>query len=408
MNILYINHYAGSPTLGMEFRPYYFAKEWEKMGHKVSIIAADYSHLRRINPQIEADFTKQIIEGVSYYWLKSKTYEGNGLKRALTMFQFVFKLYKNARKIADKFKPDLVITSSTYPLDTYAGQRIAHFAKAKLIHEVHDMWPLTLIEIGGIPKWNPFIVALQLAENSAYRNSDYVVSLLKYSENYMQQHGLEKGKFRYIPNGVDLQMTNSINPETEKIISEIKAIQEKDYFIVGYIGGHALSNALDDLLDVAEKLKDEKFHFVLVGNGVEKPRLIAKSKQKNLDNISFFDAIPKDDVPELLKAFNCGYLGALNSPLYRFGICMNKIFDYMNAGLPIICAITTPGSQVKEAECGICLDSGDIDGIVNALQYFKQMPKEELREIGLRGQKAIYEQYRYDKLAEQFIEDIFV
>lgn len=34
MNILIINHYAGSPEMGMEFRPYYFAKEWTAMGHQ--------------------------------------------------------------------------------------------------------------------------------------------------------------------------------------------------------------------------------------------------------------------------------------------------------------------------------------------------------------------------------------
>ena len=50
MNILIINHYAGSPEMGMEFRPYYFAKEWTAMGHRVDIIAADFSHLRRVNP----------------------------------------------------------------------------------------------------------------------------------------------------------------------------------------------------------------------------------------------------------------------------------------------------------------------------------------------------------------------
>ena len=33
MNILLINHYAGSPEMGMEFRPYYFAREWVKAGH---------------------------------------------------------------------------------------------------------------------------------------------------------------------------------------------------------------------------------------------------------------------------------------------------------------------------------------------------------------------------------------
>ena len=50
MNILYIEHYAGSPEMGMEFRPYYLSREWTRMGHRVTIIAGDYSHLRKKNP----------------------------------------------------------------------------------------------------------------------------------------------------------------------------------------------------------------------------------------------------------------------------------------------------------------------------------------------------------------------
>ena len=50
MNILYLEHYAGSPEMGMEFRPYYLSREWVKAGHSVHIVAGDYSHLRRKNP----------------------------------------------------------------------------------------------------------------------------------------------------------------------------------------------------------------------------------------------------------------------------------------------------------------------------------------------------------------------
>ncbi len=85
MNILYIEHYAGSPEMGMEFRPYYLSREWVKMGHKVSIIAGDYSHLRKKNPAVTKDFQKQTIDGIDYYWLKTGTYEGNGVARSLTM-----------------------------------------------------------------------------------------------------------------------------------------------------------------------------------------------------------------------------------------------------------------------------------------------------------------------------------
>lgn len=47
MNIILINHYAGSNFHGMAFRPYYLAREWVKMGHNVTIIAASFSHLRQ-------------------------------------------------------------------------------------------------------------------------------------------------------------------------------------------------------------------------------------------------------------------------------------------------------------------------------------------------------------------------
>ena len=75
------------------------------------------------------------------------------------MAQFVGKIWVNARKIAKKFQPDTIITSSTYPIDTFAGQRIKKMSrkKVRLIHEVHDMWPSTLYEVGGMSKKHPFV-----------------------------------------------------------------------------------------------------------------------------------------------------------------------------------------------------------------------------------------------------------
>ena len=188
MNILYINHYAGSPRMGMEFRPYYFAREWVKMGHDVTMIAGDYSHLRSKNPDVLKDFQESNIDGIRYVWLKTGQYEGNGVKRAMTMKRFVSKLYMSAGKIADRFSPDVVISSSTYPLDTYPARRIAKKAGAKLIHEAHDMWPSTLTEIGGMSKYNPFVIAMQFAENAAYKNSERVVSLGPLTEQIGRAH----------------------------------------------------------------------------------------------------------------------------------------------------------------------------------------------------------------------------
>ena len=218
MNILIINHYAGSPEMGMEFRPYYFAREWIKMGHKVDIIAADYSHLRRINPDVKKDFQQENIDGINYHWIKTGSYKGNGVKRALTMAKFVLKLWIHAGEIIKDIAPDVVIDSSTYPLDTYVGQRIRKKSKkrVKVIHEVHDMWPATLIEVGGMSRKNPFVIAMQLGENSAYKNSDYVVSLLPYAKEYMVQHGMRPDKFVEIVNGIVLADWESPTPLPEE------------------------------------------------------------------------------------------------------------------------------------------------------------------------------------------------
>ena len=111
MNILYIDHYAGSISMGMEFRPYYMAREWEKLGHNVRIIGADYSHLRTKQPDTKSNYEIKNIDGIEYQIIKAGTYEGNGAKRAISMFRFVGSLWTHAGTLAKEFKPDIVISS---------------------------------------------------------------------------------------------------------------------------------------------------------------------------------------------------------------------------------------------------------------------------------------------------------
>lgn len=123
-----INHYAGSPNLGMEFRPYYVTKGWVKLGHEVLIVGGSYSHLRKVQPQS----CEEMIDDVRYRWVKVNPYKGNGIGRIISMFSFVTKLYCNYRRYLRNFKPDIVIASSTYPLDIYPAYRIARHYHANL------------------------------------------------------------------------------------------------------------------------------------------------------------------------------------------------------------------------------------------------------------------------------------
>lgn len=404
MKILIINHYAGSLQLGMEYRPYYLAREWIKMGHTVDIIAADYSHLRNKNPEIKKDFQTHHVDGITYHWIKTGKYHGNGIKRALTMFRFTVKLLLNAEIIAACVKPDVVIASSTYPLDTYPAQRIAKRAKAKLIHEVHDMWPLTLIELGKFKKTHPFVMLLQKAEDTAYLKSDAVVSLLPNTKEYMMAHKMAEEKYHYIPNGIvpeDWEEPEDLPEEHKNIIGEIK---RSGKFLICYFGGHALSNALLPFVKAAALLDPHEVCFVLVGQGVEKENLINYVNEKNILNVLFLPPVPKRSIPNLLTYADVLYIGAARSSLYRFGVSMNKLYDAMMSGKPILYAVDAANNDVETAKCGITVEPDNPEAIADAVRRFMMMGTEQLKKLGENGKTFVMENNDYRILARRFCE----
>ena len=85
MRILLINHYAGSLQHGMEYRPYYLAREWIRAGHTVCIVAASHSHVRGVQPMVKKRTRRELVDGVQYLWYLTPKYQGNGVGRALNI-----------------------------------------------------------------------------------------------------------------------------------------------------------------------------------------------------------------------------------------------------------------------------------------------------------------------------------
>lgn len=405
MNILLINHYAGSPRYGMEYRPYYLAKEWVRLGHKVSIVCADFSHLRRENPSIPKSLTRETIDNIEYMWMKTPHYHGNGISRVINMFSFVAQLFTFGKWISDFVKPDLVIASSTYPLDIYPAKRIAAMTGAKLIFEVHDLWPLTPIELGGMSPRHPFIMLLQHAENWAYKKADKVVSLLPKAQEHMVEHGMSHDKFAYVPNGIDTNEWAGDGGEIRlHVLDRISELKKNGNFIVGYTGTHGLSDAMDSLLYAAEMLAGKKISFVLVGDGTGKENLIQLKQKLKLDSVHFFDPVPKNAIPSLLKAMDAVFIGSQKVAMYRFGVSPNKLMDYMMAGKPVIQAIEAGNDLVKENGCGISISPGDVHALANAIVTLKTETPDVLKIMGAKGRDYISQHHTYHRLAQKFLD----
>ncbi|WP_419243705.1 glycosyltransferase family 4 protein [Photobacterium leiognathi subsp. mandapamensis] len=397
MNILLINHYAGSPEHGMEFRPYYIAREINNTGNKCFIVAADHSHLRKITTLSGYDN----IDGVDYLWLKTKKYEGNGSGRVLNIFSFLYQLYKKANEIIKWSKPDIVIASSTYPLDNYLAHYIAKKCNAKVIYEVHDLWPLSPMEIGGLSKWHPFIMLLQMAENYGLKNCHQLISMLPNTLPHMIEHGLDNSKFNYIPNGIDL--SNCIIEELSEMHTlTMEKLKAKNQSIVGYAGGHAESNCLDLLIDAATLLPNVQ--FVLLGDGIEKARLINSVSTKGLKNVTFLPPVSKNVVQSFLSYCDILTLVWHDLPLYKFGVSPNKIFDYMLAKKPIVQALTSENDPVTLANAGITIETGNPKLLSEAYERILQLSDFERNRLGDNGYNYVINNHSYSYLSNKFIE----
>lgn len=399
MNILLINHYAGSPAYGMEFRPYHMAKEWVKAGHQVLIIGGSHSHLRKQQPVPGAE----MIDGIQYYWIKLNSYKGNGIGRILSMGFFVSKLWCNYRKYLGAFKPDIIIASSTYPIDIYPARKIAKHYGAKLIYEVHDLWPLSPIELGGYSPKHPFIKVMQRAEDYCYEHVDGVVCMLPKAEEHMKEHGLADGKFFYVPNGIVLDDWKNPMPLPEEHDKNLSRLKNEGKYLVGFAGAHGIANSLPAVIDAVSQLKEQNVALVLVGTGPEKENLIKYVNDKHFDNIYFLNPVNKLAIPSLLGRMDLLYIGLQKQSLFRFGISPNKMFDYMMAGKPIVQAIDAGNNLVEEANCGLYAEPENVEAIKEAILKIMYLSKEEQEKLGENGHTFVLKNHTYQVLSKNFI-----
>ncbi len=403
MRLLLINHYAGSPRHGMEYRPYYLAREWVRAGHAVQIVGATFSHVRSVQPAAG----DEIIDGIAYRWLATPRYRGNGVGRVLNIAVFLGRLWRQAGHWARAFRPEVVIASSTYPMDIWVARRIARLAGARLVHEIHDLWPASPIELSGMSPAHPFIRLCQKAEDDACRDADRVVSMLPKVADHLAAHGLDPAKLHIVPNGiVPEEWTGEPAPLAPALAAYLAAQRAQGRTIVGYAGSHGEPNALDVLLDAAAALKDEPFAFVLVGSGHEKARLAQRVADERLAQVALFEPIPKAQIPALLAGFDIAYIGWKRQPLYRFGIAPNKLMDYMMARTPVLHSVAAGNDPVAEAGCGLTVAPEDAAAVADGLRRLAALPAGARRTMGERGRAFVLAHHSYPVLARKFIEAV--
>jgi glycosyltransferase involved in cell wall biosynthesis len=404
VNIVLINHYAGSPEHGMEYRPHQLARHWVAAGHEVTIVAGSFSHLRHRNPDFKGRVGEEFIDGIRYRWLRTPQYQGNGLGRIRSIHAFLRAVDRERRTIFRTSTVDAVIASSTYPFDIDPARRIAREHDATLVWEVHDLWPLSPIELRGYSPRHPLIRITQRAEDRCCRDADLVVSILPLAIDHLTSRGLDPERYVAIPNGAEpVAADRTIDPIP---MDRVQAHRRAGRFTIGYAGGHGSYHALDVLLRAVAAVPGDRLAVILIGDGDEKGNLRGLASSLGLHHVEFLDRVDRASAMAALEASDAIYAGLQAHPIYRFGIGLNKLFDAMLAGRPLIGSYTAGNDPIREADCGVRVEAGDIDGLAREIDRLIDLPGPALTSMGMRGRDFVRRNHDYRRLSRRFLDEI--
>lgn len=337
MNIWIFNHYATTPFYVGGTRHYDLAYELVKKGHQVTIFASSFNHFIKEETHgydKGVYYIKEDIKGINYVWVKTAGYTGT-VKRIKNILDYTYNAYRAAKeelKVQASGSPDIIIGSSVHPLAAYIGYLISKKTKKPFYFEERDLWPQTFVDFGKLGEHSLVAKALYSFERFLYKKAKKIIVLFEKATDYVASRGIVKDKVIYLPNGVNIENFQEI--KQDEGLTEV--MQSFKYKVV-YTGSHGIANHLEPLIETANLLKkNSDVQFILVGNGLKKEDLIRQAKQYDLSNVTFLDSVPKEKIPYLLSMADLSFISIKKSPLYKWGFSMNKLYDYMASGLPVM------------------------------------------------------------------------
>lgn len=395
-----LNHYALAPNESGGTRHFHIAEHILTHGWKATIIAASVNHSNGKQRLSQNERTRyDYLSGVPFLWVHTPEYTNNGHRRILNMLAYTWRVLK--KKTTDKLqRPDVVFGSSVHPLAAVAALLLSRRFNVPFIFEVRDLWPQTLVDFGFLKDHSVITWALRKIELWLYCNASRIVVLMPLAWEYIVPLGISKDRIVWIPNGVDLSLFSS---------PSLFARKSDDIFTLMYFGSHAQADGIENILQAMKIIKEGNnpipVQLRLIGHGPMKPALENLTQRLGLSNVSFEPPLPKNQIPALAAEADAFILILLNYPkLYRYGISMNKLFDYLASARPIIIASNVPNNPVVEANAGLSLSTANPDCIADAILQLAQMSTHERELMGRNGRSYVEQNHSFELLAAKFAE----
>ena len=408
MNIWIIDHYSVPQKYYPLIRNTIFAKKLIERGHEVTIFAASTVHNSEENLVPKGELYKEVIDNdVRYVLIRCNSYADNGLKRRLNMLDFALKLPSVCRHYN---RPDVIISTSMTPFACAQGIRIAKKYKCKKIAQITDLWPESIVAYGYSSRKNLVIRALYILEKWIYKNADAIVFSMEGGRDYIigkgwdTAHGgpIDLNKVHHINNGVDLEVFDH-NKNNFVIIDH--DLCDQDTFKVIYTGSVRQVNAIHQLIEVAYILQQKGelgIKFLIFGDGDERENLEREVKQKKLNNIEFKGKIRKEQVPYVLSKADLCLLHWKPTPITKFGMSMNKFFEYFAAGKPILSNSVSGYDLIQRYKCGISKSINNPDEYAECIMEMSELSESNYN-LFCKNARTAAEDYDFSKLTDKLM-----
>jgi len=401
-NVWILNHHAVPPNIGGGTRHHELSYYLSKKGYKTTIFCSGNVHRREIDliPP-GATYKEENCYGVDYVFIKTKpAYGESGVKRVLNMLSYYFFMVRNYRRFGT---PDIVIGSSVHPFAIEAARVIARETGAKFFCEIRDLWPETLVQMGQISRYHPIVLFFKRMEKRFYQTAEKIIVLMPNAYEYIKRYNIPAAKVVYIPNGVDAEGFDRLK-ETKTIPPAIESALAKGFCCV-YTGAHGVANSLETLILSAEIVQKEApapaVTYIFIGDGPEKKTMQQMAEERGLKNVLFFDPVKKEEVPAILSRAAINLAAMKDLALYKYGISLNKLFDYMCSGKPVVFAGDVYNDLVKMSGCGISVPADDYRGFAGAIIKLYHMSQQERAQLGEKGKAYVREHHNMIKLTDR-------
>lgn len=381
-------------------------KTWAEKGHEIHVLGG----------MMHANGKEKLPQYKKKYFVKNKQGEINVLRchvsesynsgfagRLWGYFSFMFSsLWGGIFKSKGKY--DVIIVTSPPLFIGITGYLLSKIKKAPMVFEVRDLWPESAIDTGVLS--NKMIIKLAYSIEAFLYKKAKLINVLTpaFYKALTEKKNVSKDKIIQIPNAADFSLS-------ENVMTSFNRDQFREennlsnHFVITYVGAHGVANHLEQVLYAGKKLEDTNVLFLLIGQGMEKDKLITLSKSISNTNVRFLDSVPKKEVFKYIIASDMGASVLKNVDTFKT-VYSNKTFDYFSCKKPVLMAIDGVSRElVENAKAGVYVEPENIEDYNNKIrEYLKN------RELAIeQGQNGYsYAKVNFDRtfLAEEYINHI--